>query len=312
MDSSSSTEDLRQFWLEKNPEKRNHPKLREKLEAWSKSGENMHGFSLPYCPLQHINLVDPNHKGYDMSEADLYHADLTGAHLFSVDLHNASLMKADLSAANLHCANLEGCNLLGVKLDNTKLDNIRWGDKLRQEKQGTTAKKAGNLSLAKDYFQQAEETYRNIRLQLEKSGLFEQAGTFFYREMLMRRYQLPLFSLSRLASFIIGNFCGYGEKPLRVIGFSLLLIILCTLVYFLSAGIIYNGEHVGFNPHGSTPDNILDFFSCLYFSIVTFTTLGYGDFTPAGPTRIMAAIEAFSGSFTIALFVVVFVKKMSR
>ena len=50
----------------------------------------------------------------------------------------------------------------------------------------------------------------------------------------------------------------------------------------------------------------------MYFSVVTFTTLGYGDLVPVGPSRIIAAIEAFAGSFTLALFVVVFVKKMTR
>ena len=52
-------------------------------------------------------------------------------------------------------------------------------------------------------------------------------------------------------------------------------------------------------------------FPCRY-SVVTFTTLGYGDFTPVGLSRIFAAFEAFTGSFTLALFVVVFVKKMTR
>jgi hypothetical protein len=46
--------------------------------------------------------------------------------------------------------------------------------------------------------------------------------------------------------------------------------------------------------------------------VVTFTTLGYGDIVPLGLARPLAAFEAFVGSFTMALFVVVFVKKMTR
>jgi len=37
-----------------------------------------------------------------------------------------------------------------------------------------------------------------------------------------------------------------------------------------------------------------------------------GDFNPMGISRTIAVIEAFTGSFTIALFVVVFVKKITR
>jgi len=58
--------------------------------------------------------------------------------------------------------------------------------------------------------------------------------------------------------------------------------------------------------------NLLSLLNCLYFSVVTFTTLGYGDMVPVGAARALAAFEAFTGSFTMALFVVVFVKKMTR
>ena len=49
-----------------------------------------------------------------------------------------------------------------------------------------------------------------------------------------------------------------------------------------------------------------------YFSIVTISTVGYGDIAPVGISRLFAALEAFTGSFSMALFVVVFVKKMTR
>jgi len=50
----------------------------------------------------------------------------------------------------------------------------------------------------------------------------------------------------------------------------------------------------------------------LYFSVVTFTTLGYGDIIPLGISRLFAGIEALLGGFILAIFVVVFVKKMTR
>ncbi len=59
-------------------------------------------------------------------------------------------------------------------------------------------------------------------------------------------------------------------------------------------------------------DNALAFLNILYFSVATFTTLGYGDMSPVGISRLIAASEAFLGAFILALFVVVFVKKMTR
>jgi hypothetical protein len=37
------------------------------------------------------------------------------------------------------------------------------------------------------------------------------------------------------------------------------------------------------------------FVECLYFSVVTITTLGYGDITPTGPSRFIASLEAIFG-----------------
>jgi len=47
----------------------------------------------------------------------------------------------------------------------------------------------------------------------------------------------------------------------------------------------------------------------LYFSGVTFTALGYGDFSPVGATRILAFLESFLGVFFIALFVFSFARR---
>ena len=36
-------------------------------------------------------------------------------------------------------------------------------------------------------------------------------------------------------------------------------------------------------------------FECVYFSSVTFTTLGFGDVNPVGPLRLLAGAEALTG-----------------
>ena len=50
----------------------------------------------------------------------------------------------------------------------------------------------------------------------------------------------------------------------------------------------------------------------LYFSIVTFTTLGYGDIAPVGLARAVACSEALLGAFMMALFIFVFCRRMVR
>lgn len=299
------------FWHDPNISKEGED-VKQRLEAWAATGKPMIGFCLKRANLQDIKLINEGQKsGLNLAYADLYRANLRSAHLFHIDLHGASLMKAHVEGANLNCANLEETNLLGTQFKHTKIEHINWGDKLKQEYTALVAEKQNDCVQALDYFEQAEEIYRNLRRISEDKGLTEQAGYFFHREMVMRRYQIPRYSSRRFISKVVDLLCGYGEKPLRVLFFSLLIICVCASLYFI-LGIQGSQSIIQFNAHLSWRDNISSFINCLYFSIVTFTTLGYGDISPVGVSRIIAAIQAFTGSFTTALFVVVFVKKMTR
>jgi len=202
-------------------------------------------------------------------------------------------------------------NLLGVRWTDSKIENLKIGKKLKQEIEAFRAQKNKDVIRAKDLFEQSEEIYRDLRKHAEQEGIFTLAGTFIQKELTMRRMQLPLFSVKRIASKVIDLFCGYGEAPLRIVGISIFLIICCAFLYGFT-GLSYQGQVQVFSNEVSLKDNFYLLMSCLYYSVVTFTTLGYGDFAPIGISRAIAAIEAFTGSFTIALFVVVFVKKMTR
>ncbi len=299
------------YWHDKDIDKTS-PKVKEALESYAKKGGLLRGIFLQRANLTGIDLVNHGEQeGYDLSHADFYRADLSNAHLFHANLTNASLMKTDLRGANLNCTELEQANLLGSKWSHTKIEHINFGKKLRQENLARQALKTKNFPLARDYFEQAEEIYRDLRKHAEREGIFSLSGEFIHRELTMRRMQLPVYSFQRFSSKMIDLFCGYGENPLRIILLSIVLIFICALMYAF-AGLNYQGEIYVMSVNASVSENLNIFSSCLYYSVVTFTTLGYGDFTPIGISRAIAAMEAFTGSFTIALFVVVFVKKMTR
>ena len=119
------------------------------------------------------------------------------------------------------------------------------------------------------------------------------------------------FSYDWMLSKLVDLISGYGEKPKRVISFSIGLIVLYSFIYMIF-GVQEGDQPIGFYASHSLSENIGHWLGTLYYSVVTFTTLGYGDITPIGISRFFAALEAFTGSFAMALFVVIFVKKMTR
>ena len=145
----------------------------------------------------------------------------------------------------------------------------------------------------------AESTYRKLRLKYAKQGEPEISGCFFYKEKVVQRRQQKPFK--RITDFLLKEFLfGYGEKPKRVILNGFIIIFLFSFIYFFAG--IWNINHVKVN----------DFLSSLYFSIVTFTTLGYGDFHPKGYIRFFASFEALIGAVLIALFIVTLTRKYIR
>lgn len=295
------------YWHDEH--RKEETNVKQRLEECARRGESMKYFKLAHTDLSGVNLVNRDtKKGYELTHADLYHCNLQDAHLYGLDLSFSSLMKADLRGANLHNVNMEFTDLLGVKLEHAKLEGVQWGDMIKQEWQ---AKNAEDKKQQHQFYSEAEEIYRSIGRVMRQQGLTDNLGWFQYREMVSRRKQMPCNSLQRFSSKFIDLYCGYGEKPFRLLLVSWALI-LCFAIFYAFSGLLYNGNLIGFDSAASLSENISILFSTIYFSVVTFTTLGYGDLTPIGASRFIAATEAFAGTFTMALFVFVFVRRMTR
>lgn len=286
--------------------------LTSRLENFVRNGGLTNGLQLKRCNLTGLNLVNHGSKqGFDLSESDLYRACLKDAHLFNLKLQNGSLMKADLRNASLHCADLRGTNLLGARLSEATLENLQIGEHILQEHQARECAKCSDKMGEMDNLEQAEEIYRNFRKHADTQGLYNLAGVCSYKELLMRRKRMPKWSSRWIFSHFIDWLCGYGEKPENTVMFAITLIFISAIGYAFF-GINYDGQTLMLSADLGVYANLSTFFLSLYYSLVTFTTLGYGDVTPIGFSRALAAIEAFLGTFSIALFVVVFVRKMAR
>jgi hypothetical protein len=66
-------------------------------------------------------------------------------------------------------------------------------------------------------------------------------------------------------------------------------------VYSFAYGILDGAAGFGGIVKVATPGMPTEWLDYVYFSFVTYTTVGYGDLVPAGPIRFIAATEALNG-----------------
>ncbi|MGC1121895.1 MAG: pentapeptide repeat-containing protein [Candidatus Methanofastidiosia archaeon] len=194
-------------------------------------------------------------------------------------------------------------NLSKTKLLGADLENIVFTE-LEPEKESIYEEKhMKQLNLT---FENIETIYRNLKHNMQDKGDYSRAGRFFFREMEMKRKGAR--NKKRYLSWIwfeIYRFlAGYGESPQNTIAISIFSIFSCALLY-LGTGCL---KYTLVNPCFS--QKAID---ALYFSFVTFTTLGLGDIRPLTCLgKALVCFEAMLGVFLIALFVVTFVRKMAR
>ena len=292
---------------------KNNPESTARIIEAIKAKKRLDGARLQKADLSHADLSGARLVKAHLEDCAFVRTNFEGAHLFCASFQNANLFNANFRRANLKETDMRGANLLEIKIDEAKILGIQWGFKgvVQNEVEGRELEKAGKIKGSKEKFREAEEIYRNIRIHLMAVGIFDEAADFFYREMVVRRKQLPLYSVPRLSSKVIDLLCGYGEKTFRVIGFSASFVVLNSFAFFCF-GIRYGDDVLRYASNQTLAENMREYLLCLYFSGVTLTTLGYGDIAPIGISRAFAVNEAFCGAFMMALFVLVFGRKMIR
>ena len=189
------------------------------------------------------------------------------------------------------------------------------------------------------------EGYRKQNISFTEEGKREEANKVFKREMSARRnkrledakakflsciksetktkgitkyildvvwafLKLSLFFLAWVLEWLlVDQTCKYGASWIRVITFSISTILSFSVIY--KAG--YYFQRGSIIQVGSMPaeyEPIEAFGNFLYYSVVTFTTLGYGDLQPIGGyMKAWSSIESFAGAFFMALLVLVFGRK---
>lgn len=273
-----------------------------KFDGSNLMGVSFKGANLHYATFNPIDARPANLEGADLRNAHLGEAGFIGANLTSsrwgevlpgpgsrldnTDLRNAKLFLADFKNCYLYDTKLEGAHVRGADIYEAHLEEADWGNYVIGEE--------GN----KD-FRSAENIYRRLKMWYNTAGMYSIAGKFFYREMTVKRKSLRWLSnpFPKLRETLYWLLCGYGERPWQAFASAVVIVVALALIYFAIGTLTPNSF-----PHS------------LYYSMVSFTALGYGSWAaePMGWVKWLGACESFLGVFIMALFLITFTRKMIR
>ena len=204
--------------------------------------------------------------------ATLFRWDVTGS-MFNINIEHSDIKECDFKE-----------NEIKYPQDYKKAANFHKAIKLVYSKIGQTSNAGKHFYKEKSFEQKSLLKVKHTfgeKLYKEKNKL-RKAKIYFnaYLEYLNLSFQKILW--------------GFGEKPSRVFTWALFTIIISYFLY-------------QFNPKSATYCNSID---SLYYSIVTFTTLGYGDIQQTNSfLKLYSSIEAFLGLSLMALAVAGFASK---
>lgn len=157
-------------------------------------------------------------------------------------------------------------------------------------------------------------TYMDLGAQFLRNNVSGKYGVCFHESK--RAYHRTLEGVRKIISRIYDVVCGYGEKPSRTFLISLLLVVLFGVLYMFTGLKTFSNEVISL----STLGNILSreeflklFIYSVYFSTVTFATVGYGDIMVVNAAgMVISIIEIIIGVFMIGVWTSTLVRKMTR
>jgi len=256
-----------------------------------------------------INAVASFTKFYQCAFSNL---NSTNSRFYRVGFYHCDIFKAYFENSIISNLIIEDCSANNFSFNRVEVENLDY----------TPPKKEYHCGVVMTY-KTVAVNYKRFRILYQSNGLRQEASESYYNERLFelkynwgslefiksftylwkrnidyglssikQNFKKLIKSFSDIVSYLIW---GFGEKPLRILSSSLFFLTTYAVIFY-------------FSDIDKLRQDIINSF---YLSIVTFTTLGFGDITPMSNNsyKLIVGSEALIGAFCMGLLVAGFANK---
>ena len=206
------------------------------------------------------------------------------------------------------------CDCRSLKIINPEITDLKFDDNFLTKFDEETF--IDEIKVDKNYkktYETAFKVYREFATKFEANRLIDNSGEYYYKSKVMENKYLN--GMKKIKSYIYWLLCGYGERPTYALITSLEIVLIFAIIYMLT-GLNMGGYIIDYSMMLEfgiySPNLISDFMKSLYFSIVTFTTVGYGDITPVGISVFLSGIEMLLGLTMVGVWTATLARKITR
>jgi hypothetical protein len=271
-------------------------------------------------------FLDCNLCKTDFSESDVSESSFYKSKLQDVDFSEAEARNTTFTGANLEDAIFQQVELRGSTFRKSRLYQTLFSDTRINSNTDFGEKSAyedPDTELGEDYkdtsrWEAASWVYRRLRDLHEENAMSEKAREYHVRKEEAQRqaYRAEDQFFQWFVHTLNLALTRHGESLKRIVAWSLGVILTSAFFYPFFGGIRDASNEVH-SVWSTSPGAFWELFPLfarsLYFSVVTFTTLGYGDYQPVGPfSKALAGAESLAGALLVALFVFVLGRRVAR
>lgn len=219
-----------------------------------------------------------------------------------------------ISMSYIESIYFKDCDCSSFKTVNTVIKKIEFEDNhITKFNEDTFIDKMEINKLDETSCENLFRVYKSLENKFEGNRLLNISREYYYLSKCAERKLLK--GVNKIKSYVFWLLCGYGERPMYALITSLEILLFFTLIYMFS-GLYVDGQVIKYSSNFILDlpiDNLFkDFFYSLYFSIVTFTAVGYGDITPMGLSIAFSGVEMILGVTMVGIWTATLARKITR